>query len=173
MINYLCLVIPIYFQPVSSEIFSLLDTTGLQASSISVDSSIINATCFFTEGSTSRGCQILSGDSTILLMISLSRGEVVAMGTAPFIFGLLTENIVAVEILENGDQSEIRVSPAMVVSFPTTTTTQPTSKSLYIHNVHVRVLSGNFLLGNRMYIPTLHSMLHNMCIRHIISISDT
>jgi len=86
-----------------------LDTTGLQAASISIDNSVINASCFFAGGSSSRGCQILLEDSTLLLNISLTSGEVLAMGTARFTPGIVTGNILAVEILENGSLSYIRI----------------------------------------------------------------
>ena len=105
--------------------FFSLDTTGLQSASISVNSSAINATCFFAEGTNSRGCQFLLRDSTVLLNISLKSGDVVAMGTAPYTPGLLIGNFVAVEVLENGDPSEIHITPATVVTSPIPTTQPP------------------------------------------------
>ena len=91
-----------------------------------MNSSAINATCFFAEGTISRGCLFLLRDSTVLLNISLKSGDVVAMGTAPSTPGLLIENIVAVEVLENGDPSEIQITPAAtVVTLPIPTTQPP------------------------------------------------
>ena len=87
--------------------------------------SAINATCFFAEGTISRGCLFLSRDSTVLLNISLKSGDVVAMGTAPSTPGLLIEDIVAVEVLENGDPSEIHITPAAVVTLLIPTTQPP------------------------------------------------
>ena len=90
-----------------------------------MNSTTINATCFFAEGTISRGCLFLLRDSTVLLNISLKSGDVVAMGTAPYTPSLLIENIVAVEILQNGDPSEIHITPATVVTSPIPTTQPP------------------------------------------------